>query len=111
MAKTIFSEDELSGMIKMLIYSFDLHQKSINELYGLGFNIKKIEKTYNVDFHWQGKTILVSLSTQEFEPEYDRQDYEESFMIREDESLSKLEQFVDDILFMVTETEINNTSI
>lgn len=106
MAKTIYNESELTGMIKILIELFEANEGKFDEILGLGFNIKKIERTYNVEFCWQGKTILVALSTHDHEPEYDRRDHTSDFMILEDESLSKLEQYVNDILFEVKETEL-----
>ena len=63
MAKTIYNDQELSGMIKMLIELFETNEGRINEEYGLGFNILKIDKTYNVTFNWVGKNVLVALNS------------------------------------------------
>jgi hypothetical protein len=72
----------------------------------MGFDIKKIESTYNVVFSWEGKQYLVCRET-ELEPaEYEYEQHADSFMIREDESISKLEQFVTDILSNVINTEL-----
>lgn len=106
MAKTIFSEDELGGMIKVLIYLYDLHENKINEQYGLGFSVKKIDRTYNVEFAWEGKSVLVAISDHDHEPEYKTEQYEEHFSIRDDQEISVLEQLVSDVLFNVTQTEI-----
>ena len=106
MAKTIYNDQELSGMIKMLIELFETNEGRINEDYGLGFNILKIDKTYNVTFYWVGKNVLVALSGHDHEAEYEQEELEDDFKILEDESLSMLEQYVTDILDKVKQTEI-----
>lgn len=106
MKKTIQNNEHLKGLIDAFIYLYDLHQNSINEELGLGFDVKKIESAYNVEFFWQGKQFLVAMATEMQPPEYENEQHEDSFMIREDESLSKLEQFVTDILSTVIETEL-----
>ncbi len=106
MKKTIYSEDELSGMIKILIDLFETNNGRISEELGLGFHIKKIDKTYTAIFNWVGEKVLVSISDHDHEPEYDETEFEKDFMIREDESLSKVEQYVTDILFEVKQTEL-----
>jgi hypothetical protein len=106
MRKTIHNVEHLKGLIDAFVYLYDLHENSINEEYYLGFDIKKIESTYNVIFSWQGKQFLVSPAT-ELEPaEHENEQHEDSFMILEDESISKLEQFVSDVLSNVIQTEL-----
>lgn len=106
MRKTFENEQHLAGFIDAFIYLYDLHQNSINEEYGVGFQIKKINSTYNVEFYWQGKSFLVSRATEIEPPEYENEQHEDSFMILEDESVSKLEQFVTDILQQVVDTDL-----
>lgn len=104
----IISTEHLKGIIDYMIYLYDTHERSINEQYGLGFVIKKTESTYNVIFTWEGETRELSAATELQPAETEQKLYEDYFSIREDESISKLEQFVTDILGQVTETELTN---
>lgn len=105
MAKTIYNQEELSGMIKILIELFETNEGKLDD-YGLGFNILKINKTYNVQFNWFGKNVLVAISDHDHEAEYKQDEFEDDFKILEDESLSKLEQYVTDVLYKVKETQL-----
>jgi hypothetical protein len=102
---TITNEQELSGMIKYIRSQYEIGERSVSEEYGLGFDIKKIDKTYNVIFNWQGEPKYKA-GDYDTEPETIYKAFEDSFAILEDEILSKLEQFVTDILHAVTETRI-----
>lgn len=107
---TIKSTEHLRGMIDMLIYQYDLNQFSLSDEYCMGFDIKKIESTYNVEFNWCGEWVTIN-EGEEHEPDKTQKQYDDCFSIKQDESLSKLDQFVTDILHDVRSTELTKPNI
>lgn len=101
--KTIENREQLKGMINLLIDQFSLNKRSIIPEVGLGFEIKENAIEFVVHFTWTAgyKLIFGDYFTPNDHRTIEQDDW---FRIRKDDSLSKLEQYVEDCLFRVSET-------
>jgi len=103
----IHSQDELGGMIKMLIHLYDQHQRSIDAEMYPDFVIEEKNNVYTVTFQWAIGEEVESHRT-DYAPATFRTVYQtDYFRFLKDESLTKLEQYVEDVCDNVIESKIN----
>lgn len=100
--KTIECSKELRGILNLLIYQYDLHKRSIAEELGLGFSIKENVNSFTVTFNW-----VVGYKPCRPEEAAEALIANDWFTFLKDEGFSKLEQYVEDCLFKVAETNLN----
>lgn len=104
----ITSTEQLRGMVEMLIHLYDQHQRPIEDDLVPHFVIEQKDNVYTVTFQWAIGTELISQGDDITPPDHRTVYQTDYFRFLKDESLTKLEQYVEDVCDAIVESNINN---
>lgn len=104
----IQSTEQLGGMVTMLIHLYNSHQRTIDSEMMPDFVIEEKKNVYTITFQWGIGEKLESHGTA-YAPAVFRTVYQtDYFRFLKDESLTKLEQYVEDVCDNIIESKIDN---
>lgn len=104
----IQSVEQLGGMVTVLIHLYDQHQRSIDAEMMPEFVIEEKNNTYTIIFQWAVGEQLITRATHDNPAEFRTTYQTDYFRFLKDESLTKLEQYVEDVCDNIIESKINN---
>jgi hypothetical protein len=104
----IKSKEHLEGMVDMLIHLYSQHQRVIDTDKTPYFCIEQKDNVYTVTFQWAVGEKLISHETDYAPADYATDYQTDYFRILKDESLTKLEQYVEDVCDNIVESNINH---